>query len=61
MKSYPTAAPEAVERPRFSQRLVILETPEIAERVVEAAEIAGHSVAAEIRGAIRYWLQAKSR
>lgn len=56
-----TVQPPQVTRPRFTARIVILEQPEVAERVAQAAEIAGHSVAAEIRGAIRYWLEAKTR
>ena len=61
MKSYPQAAPEPVERRRYTARLVVLETHEMAEQVVRMAEAAGHSTAAEVRQALRYWLQAKSR
>lgn len=44
-------------RARFTHRLVVMEDPLIVEKVSDLAESAGHSVAAEVRGAVRYWIR----
>ncbi len=43
--------------PRYTQRIVILEEPKVIERVRGMAEASGHSLAAEIRQALRWWLR----
>jgi hypothetical protein len=43
--------------PRFTGRLVLQEEPEVIRRLEQAAELSGHSVAAEIRAAVRWWLK----
>ena len=44
--------------PRFTSRVVVMEQPEVLAKLEQLASDSGHSVAAEIRSAIRYWLQA---
>ena len=51
-------ARNAGDRARFTTRIVFLEDPNVAEELERSAIEAGRSVAAEIRGAIRYWLSA---
>lgn len=46
------------ERPRFTTRIVFLETPEVAQTLERFAAESGRSVAAEIRAAVRYWIRA---
>jgi hypothetical protein len=54
-----TAAPE---RPgRYSTRLVVLEEPRVIEQVRQLALENGHSLGAEVRQALRYWLDANDR
>jgi hypothetical protein len=36
---------------------VLQEEPEVIRRLEQAAELSGHSVAAEIRAAVRWWLK----
>ena len=43
---------------RFTARLVVLEEPEVAEKIARMARENAHSLAAEVRGAIRYWIDA---
>jgi hypothetical protein len=43
---------------RYIRRLVVLEEPRVVEKLEELASASGHSVAAEIRGAVRYWISA---
>jgi hypothetical protein len=53
-----TGTPErdrSAETARFTRRVVFLEEPEVAEWLEHHAESWGHSLAAEIRCAIRYW------
>lgn len=42
--------------PRYSERLVVMERPDVAARIRDAAASSGHSTAAEIRQAVRAWL-----
>jgi hypothetical protein len=51
------ALPEGAETKRFSKRIVVLEQPTIAAKLEEMAAASGHSVGAEVRGAIRWWIQ----
>jgi hypothetical protein len=39
--------------PRYTARLVLLEEPQVAEQIGQLAHRNGHSVAAEVRAAIR--------
>lgn len=48
----------ATAQPRFTRRLVFMEEPEVAETLERYANESGRSVGAEIRGAIRYWIEA---
>jgi len=43
---------------RFTHRIVALEEPRIVEELESLAYGSGSSVAAQVRAAIRYWLQA---
>ena len=43
---------------RYRARVVLMEEPEIVEKLDRSAIKAGHSVAAEIRAAVRSWLSA---
>jgi hypothetical protein len=61
----PGSHPEMEQRPRragpdpvFTARFVFHEEPAILEKLERAAFRSGHSVAAEIRAAVRYWLDA---
>jgi hypothetical protein len=47
---------EDAERARFTARLVVLETPDIARKIARMAESSGHSLAAEVRAALRFWI-----
>ena len=40
----------------FTARMVVMERAEIAEEVSRRAAASGRSLAAEVRAAIRYWL-----
>jgi hypothetical protein len=42
---------------RFTRRLTVLEEPAIAARLEELARQRGYSLGAEIRHALRFWLQ----
>jgi plasmid stability protein len=47
---------EDSSRAVFTARMVVMERPEIAEEVSRRAAASGRSLAAEVRAAIRYWL-----
>jgi ribose 1,5-bisphosphokinase PhnN len=51
-------ATSARQRVRFTRRLVIYESPAAVEKLEALADAAGHSVAAEVRYAIRRWFLA---
>ena len=42
---------------RYTGRLVVMEEPEVVEELNRLAHLAGHSLAAEVRQAIRWWIQ----
>ncbi|MDP9329996.1 MAG: ribbon-helix-helix domain-containing protein [Actinomycetota bacterium] len=46
------------EGARFTHRLQVHEDPNIAEQIRKLSRDSGRSLAAEVRAAIRYWLQA---
>jgi hypothetical protein len=50
-----TRAVEQATSRRFTQRLVVMEEPEVIESLQQQARDSGHSVAAEVRAALRYW------
>jgi hypothetical protein len=45
-------------RERFSKRINFFENPAIAEKLERLATSSGHSLAAEIRQALRFWISA---
>ena len=47
---------EDSSRAVFTARMVVMEHPEIAEEMSRRAAASGRSLAAEVRAAIRYWL-----
>ncbi len=49
------------ERARFTARIPFFERPEVAEKLARMADQNGHSLAAEIRGAVRFWIQSWER
>jgi hypothetical protein len=51
------APTESAEAKRFTRRLVVLEEPRVAARIEELAGEAGHSMSAEIRTAVRWWIR----
>lgn len=56
MKVVEPARPPTEGR-RYSHRLVLLEEPQVAARLAEMARQNGHSLASEVRGAVRAWLR----
>lgn len=63
--SEPRDATDTVQRPRrggpdpvFTASFRFQEDPAILKQIEELASNAGHSVAAEIRRALRFWLEA---
>ena len=46
------------ERERFTARLVAMGDPAVIEKLTEMSRGAGHSLAAEVRGALRFWIAA---
>jgi hypothetical protein len=48
---------EGAEVAKFTKRIVVLEEPRVAVRMEELARASGHSTAAEVRGAIRWWIR----
>ncbi|HUE95085.1 MAG TPA: hypothetical protein VMN39_00410 [Longimicrobiaceae bacterium] len=47
---------DAAGKKRYTTRMVILEEPAVAAKITHMAHERGHSVAAEVRGALRYWI-----
>jgi hypothetical protein len=61
----PTLVPETVQRPRrggpdpvFTASFRFQEDPAVLKELEALASSSGHSVAAEIRSAVRYWIAA---
>lgn len=50
------STPDRPEVARFTHRVVFFETPELADKLAAMAHEQGHSLAAEIRGAVRHWI-----
>ena len=48
--------PEPIGRSRFTRRVAIFEAPEVVEQLEQRAWSSGSSLAAIIRGAVRYLL-----
>ena len=44
---------------KYTERVVVLEQPQVVATLREAAEERGHSLGAEVRQAVRAWLASK--
>ena len=44
--------------PRYTHRLVVLEEGQVVDRLASMASESGHSLSAEVRSAIRFWIKA---